>query len=84
MRFGVDVHVVELMVSAGIGMVLSQYLQGDHDSRTDAAVHSMAAAGTYLVCKMGYTLARGLRQMVMGETNTDEARLGSDKLKKLQ
>lgn len=68
MRFGVDIHVVELMVSAGVGIVLSQYLQS---SPTDMAVRSMATVGTYLVAKMGLYAATGFRQMVVDDTQLD-------------
>ncbi|MGE4350233.1 MAG: hypothetical protein AB7D28_10790 [Candidatus Berkiella sp.] len=83
MRFGVEVHVLELMVSAGLGMLLSQYLQGSHDSQTDTAIHGMAAAGTYLVCKMGYSLASSARQYVVGDVNTDEFKIENTQKKKM-
>lgn len=68
MRFGIDVHVIEMMVAAGLGAMLSSYLQDDrYESNTNTAVHTLAAVGAYVVAKGIYSVTRGIRNYVTPE-----------------
>ena len=70
MRFGINVNVVETMVAAGMGLVLSNYLQDERDaSLTETTIHTFAAIGSYVVAKGLYSLATGVREFVNPSTS---------------